>query len=112
MRTSNRIVEPPTVSIVTVGSLWPGGFDAAVAMIAAEQARPARNIAYVGAEPHGIRAELDALEPPWSETARIMRRADESLAGAVVVELDAELLEFGIADRSCRRTSRPYARAW
>ena len=60
-------------------------------MIAAEQARPERNIAYLGVEVDGIRAELDALEPPWSETARIVRRADGSIAGAVMTEVDADL---------------------
>ena len=39
----------------------------------------------------GIRAELDALEPRWSETARVVRGADGSITGAVIVEIDTEL---------------------
>ena len=39
----------------------------------------------------GIHAELDALDPPWSETGAVARRADGSIAGVVAVELDADL---------------------
>ncbi len=74
-----------------VSSLGRGELDSAVVLIAAEQARPERNIAYVGVDELGIRAELDVLEPPWSETTRVTRRADGSIAGVVLVALDADL---------------------
>jgi ribosomal protein S18 acetylase RimI-like enzyme len=70
--------------------LRPDDIDAVVHMIAAEQVQPDRNIAYLGTDAAGIRAELDALEPDWTTTARIVRSADGSIAGAVVVELDRE----------------------
>ena len=76
---------------MTVGRLGPGELDAAVGMIAAEQVRPERNIAYAGVEADGIRSELDALEPPWPETARVLRGADGSIVGVVIVEIDREL---------------------
>jgi ribosomal protein S18 acetylase RimI-like enzyme len=76
---------------VPVDALGAGEVDAVVAMIAAEQVRPERNIAYAGVDADGIRAELDALQPPWPDTARVVRRADGSIAGAVIVEIDAEL---------------------
>jgi ribosomal protein S18 acetylase RimI-like enzyme len=76
---------------VPVSGLGTGEFDAAVALIAAEQVRPERNIAYAGIDAVGIRAELDALEPLWTETARVTRRADGSLSGAVIAEVDTDL---------------------
>ena len=79
------------LSGVTTDELAAGELDAVVAMIAAEQVRPERNVAYAGVDADGIRAELDALEPPWTETARVVRRADGSIAGAVIVEIDADL---------------------
>lgn len=62
--------------------------DAVVAFIAEEQARPERRCTYVGTRPEGIRAELDALEPPWSETLRVVTGDGGVLRGAVVVEWD------------------------
>lgn len=61
-----------------------------VAFVAAQQARPDRNITYLGTEPAGIRAELDGLAPPWVTTARVLRAA-AGIAGAVVVEWDEAL---------------------
>ena len=63
--------------------------DAVVQLIASEQSRPERNIAYLGTEARGIRAELDALEPAWTETARIVRADDATIFGAAVIEWDA-----------------------
>jgi len=62
--------------------------DAVVTFIAEEQARPERRCTYVGTRPDGIRAELDALEPPWSQTLRVVATDAGELRGAVVVEWD------------------------
>ena len=64
--------ESPTVSVVTIDLLGPGELDAAIVVVATEQVRPERNISYVGMDVLGIRAELDALDPPWPETVRIV----------------------------------------
>ena len=63
--------------------------DAVVQLIASEQSRPERNIAYLGTEARGIRAELDVLQPAWTETARIVRADDATIFGAAVIEWDA-----------------------
>ena len=47
--------------------------DEIIAFLAAQQARPDRNIAYLGIDADGIRAELAELTPPWQQTARVMR---------------------------------------
>ncbi len=64
---------------------------ALVALIVGEQCRPDRMIPALGDEPEGVRAELQALDPPWVETARVVRDSDGRIVGAVLVELDAEL---------------------
>lgn len=65
--------------------------DDVVRLIAAEQGRPERRSTYVGVDPVGIRAELDALRPPWAETLRVVTGPDGALRGAVVVEWDETL---------------------
>ena len=60
--------------------------DAVVAVIAGEQARPERRCTYVGTRPEGIRAELDALDPPWADTLRVVADPGGDLRGAVIVE--------------------------
>jgi ribosomal protein S18 acetylase RimI-like enzyme len=60
--------------------------DDVVAFIADQQARPERRCTYVGTRPEGIRAELDALDPPWAETLRVVADARGNLRGATVVE--------------------------
>jgi hypothetical protein len=45
----------------------------------------------LGEEPEGVWAELQALDPPWVETARVERDGDGCVVGAVLVELDTEL---------------------
>lgn len=65
--------------------------DDVLALIAAEQARPERRCTYVGTEVAGIRAELDALHPPWTETLRVVTDDDGRVRGAVVVEWDESL---------------------
>lgn len=65
--------------------------DDVIALIAAEQARPERRCTYVGLEPAGIRAELDALHPPWTESLRVVTGADGAPRGAVVIEWDEAL---------------------
>lgn len=59
--------------------------DEVVALIAARQADPATRITYVGEDAAGIRAELDGLSPPWTETLRVVG------GGISIVEWDAEL---------------------
>lgn len=62
-----------------------------VTLIVGEQRRPDRMIPALGEEPEGVRAELDALDPPWVETARVVRDDLGGIVGAVLVELDAEI---------------------
>ena len=63
----------------------PDELGAVVAFVAAQQARPDRNIAYVGTDADTIRADLDGLHPPWATTARVLRDAT-GLVGVVAVE--------------------------
>lgn len=72
-------------------TMAPPDLDDVVAFIAGEQARPDRRCTYVGLEAVAIRAELDALEPPWADTLRTVEGDDGALLGAVVVEWDDEL---------------------
>lgn len=62
-----------------------------VALIVGEQRRPDRMIPALGEEPESVRAELEALDPSWLETARVVRDGQGDIVGAVFVELDAEL---------------------
>lgn len=64
--------------------------DDVIAFIADQQADPTRRITYVGEDAEGIRAELGALSPPWTETVRTARDG-ERLTGVSIVEWDAEL---------------------
>jgi ribosomal protein S18 acetylase RimI-like enzyme len=64
--------------------------DDVVAFVAAQQARPDRQISYVGDEADGIAAELAGLSPPWATTARVVREGG-ALAGVVVVEWDEDV---------------------
>lgn len=68
----------------------PDELDDVIALIAAQQPHPDRNIGYLGTEPDGIAAELDGLEPPWATTARVIREGGR-ITGAIVAEWDAEL---------------------
>jgi ribosomal protein S18 acetylase RimI-like enzyme len=61
--------------------------DRVVALIAGEQQQREHHVVYVGDQPDGIRAELDALDPPWTETLRIVDRDGEP-TGATLVEWD------------------------
>jgi ribosomal protein S18 acetylase RimI-like enzyme len=65
--------------------------DDVIRFIAGQQARPDRRCTYVGVEAEGIRAELDALSPPWADTLRTVAADDGELRGAVVVEWDDDL---------------------
>jgi ribosomal protein S18 acetylase RimI-like enzyme len=73
---------------VRIDQAAPDELDAVVRLIAAEQIRPERNIPYLGTDGHGIRAELDALAPPWSTTVRVARARDGHIIGVVLVESD------------------------
>jgi ribosomal protein S18 acetylase RimI-like enzyme len=65
--------------------------DDVVAFITEQQRDPACSTSYlIGEEPDRVRAELEALEPDWTQTVRVTHR-DGILAGAVVVEIDEEL---------------------
>lgn len=61
--------------------------DAVVALIAGQQQQPERQVVYVGEQPAGIRAELEALDPPWTGTLRVVRDGD-ALRAAVLSEWD------------------------
>jgi ribosomal protein S18 acetylase RimI-like enzyme len=65
--------------------------DFVVTLIVGEQARRERRCTYVGLDADGIRAELDALSPPWAETVRVVRDGGGTIVGVSVVEWDDEL---------------------
>jgi hypothetical protein len=46
--------------------------DHVVELIAAQQRQRERLIIYVGEEADGIRAELEALDPTWTDTVRVV----------------------------------------
>ncbi|HEU4839794.1 MAG TPA: GNAT family N-acetyltransferase, partial [Ilumatobacteraceae bacterium] len=68
-----------------------GALDAIVALIAAEQVRTDRHIIYVGHEPDGIRAELADVQPPWTETVRVVRERGGRVLGCGLCEWDLDL---------------------
>jgi ribosomal protein S18 acetylase RimI-like enzyme len=74
-----------------VTTLDAGELDALVSLLAAEQVRLDRNIPFLGDDAAGIRAELGALEPPWTSTARVLRDADGTIAGVSMVERDESI---------------------
>jgi ribosomal protein S18 acetylase RimI-like enzyme len=82
----HSVVSPPVASTAR-----PDELDGVVAMIAAEQRRPERNIVYLGEQVDGIRAELDALSPDWRTTVRVVHGPSGALVGASLVEWDEEL---------------------
>jgi GNAT superfamily N-acetyltransferase len=69
----------------------PTDLDDVLDLVTAEQARPERRCTYVGVEREGIRAELEALRPTWTDTLRVVRGDDGELRGAVVAEWDETL---------------------
>lgn len=68
----------------------PGDPAAVVALIAAHQVRPDRSIVYLGTTEAGIVQELDALEPPWRDTLRVVR-SGATVVGACIAEWDHEV---------------------
>ncbi len=56
-----------------------------IALVAAQQTQPDRNIAYLGMDADGIRAELAELVPPWDQTSRVAR-----VGGAIIATAHAE----------------------
>jgi GNAT superfamily N-acetyltransferase len=65
--------------------------DAIVALIAAEQVRTDRQIIYVGQDAEGIRAELADVQPPWTETVRVVRERGGRVLGCGLCEWDLDL---------------------
>jgi ribosomal protein S18 acetylase RimI-like enzyme len=61
--------------------------DAVVALIAGQQQQREREVIYVGEQPDGIRAELEALDPPWTDTVRVVRDGD-ALRAVALAEWD------------------------
>ncbi|MBB1502100.1 GNAT family N-acetyltransferase [Propioniciclava sp. MC1683] len=61
-----------------------------LAFIVAQQASPASATAYLGDEAAGIEAELEGLDQPWLDTARVIRR-DGTLTAAALAEWDTEV---------------------
>ena len=64
--------------------------DGVVALIAAQQQRPDRNIVYVGEQVDGIRAELDDLDPDWRTTVRVVHDDSGTVVGAALAEWSVE----------------------
>lgn len=61
----------------------------ALALIVARQGDPSTACSYLGTEPEGIRAELEDLDQPWTQTLRVVTDAG-TVTGAVLVEHDEE----------------------
>jgi ribosomal protein S18 acetylase RimI-like enzyme len=61
--------------------------DAVVELIAGQQQQRDRHVVYVGEQPDGIRAELEALDPPWTDTVRVLHDGGV-LRAAVLSEWD------------------------
>ena len=61
-----------------------------LAFIVAQQADPATATAYLGDEADGVAAELDGLDQPWLETARVTVE-DGRIIGATLAEWDEEV---------------------
>ena len=61
-----------------------------LAFISAQQASPSTATTYLGDEPAGVEAELEGLDQPWLETARVLT-TDAGLRGAALAEWDAEV---------------------
>lgn len=61
-----------------------------LAFVVAQQTSQATATAYLGDEAAGIEAELDGLDQPWLETARVVRR-DGTLTAAALAEWDTEV---------------------
>jgi ribosomal protein S18 acetylase RimI-like enzyme len=87
--------------------------DAALDLIAAEQAHTDRGTTMLGETRDGIAAELGDVEPDWTASLRVARE-DGRLVGAVVGDWDAELGRAWIlgpwvrgGDAEWRRWARP-----
>jgi ribosomal protein S18 acetylase RimI-like enzyme len=61
-----------------------------IALLAMQQARPDRNVAYLGMDANGIRAELAELAPPWEQTAHVVR-VDGAIIATAHADWDVEL---------------------
>ncbi|MGO0575618.1 N-acetyltransferase family protein [Ornithinimicrobium panacihumi] len=72
-----------------ISSPRPADVPAALDLITAAQQAPAWACAYLGTEREGIRAELEDLTPPWTETLRVLVSGDQ-VVGAVAVDWDEE----------------------
>ncbi len=63
---------------------------AVIELILEQQANADRNVPSLGVDSAGVAAELEALEPPWFETLRIVCREDGTVTGAVLVDWSIE----------------------
>jgi len=75
----------------TTGSITPvapADLDAALDLIASEQAELSRGTTMLGQERDGIAAELGEVEPDWTASVRVARQ-DSRIVGAVVGDWDA-----------------------
>ena len=60
-------------------------------LVAANQSRPDRNIAYLGTEVDGIAAEIEDLGHDWTDHSQVIMAADGSVAGFLAGEIDQEM---------------------
>lgn len=95
-----------------ISSPSPDQVETALDLITAAQADPRTACAYLGQERDGIRAELEDLTPPWSETVRVALRGEE-VVGVVAVDWDEETGRswvqgpWGVDDEAWREWARP-----
>lgn len=69
----------------------PAEREAILALIADQQADPARRITAVGIDRSDVEAELEGFSPPWTATVRVLRAADGAVVGVCAIEWEEEL---------------------
>lgn len=74
---------------MTISPATPDQVDAALDLVTAAQQDPRTACVYVGTEREGIRAELEDLSPPWTQTLHVAER-DGVVVGAVAADWDEE----------------------
>ncbi len=89
---SDQPSDPGSARLRRPGSPRPAvddDLDTVMGLVLTQQGRDERNIPTLGVTRVGVIAELDALQPPWNETLRIVSHDDEVI-GAVLVDWDIE----------------------